>query len=565
MKNKINVEAEGSELILRNKAGDHVIIPKKYRREVQDMIAEGCHNCLDDLISTLPTMDDYAQDGSIIPMYNKDGRVNSLNKEPLEPLGDKMWTNPDTGVLYNEDIEGAAQRQANDDYRNWVDYLGKSGERPEGFYDRYPTEEHWKDYYMKYHNISPDEQLNWERNAQLFAFGGDISKDGVEQPIGDNVVWNDDIGQFVDLDIAGSLEREAADRKANVANFFRSIGETPKSFKSRYGSYQNWKDQNVPLDLLRAKAKPMAYGGEIIAEDGVVLPNEPETNPPGSDPKAEAYRQDYITIVNHPSYVKRLQKEMFGDATLDEAQSKQLNDEYEFRKNKINNVSIEIADLTNLGIAGSYTPYDNKVASNESAMFHELSHATEDGDVWRPSMPRRNFMNLRDANISKPIIDPELEHKVWEREKIYDSKIQEVFDDTSREFDEFEQRRIRNRSPFLAIPQTPELGLTVDPESLDMYNKAKHLKYYEPEEGWDYYSEPSEVKARINNLRAKAWKNHGYDYNDEFDINKYPMLKEEKNYKDLRYYLNMEDDNINELAKSVALNKLKGDSKQQNA
>ena len=36
--NKQIVEAEGSELILKNKSGDHVIIPKKYRQEVLDMI-----------------------------------------------------------------------------------------------------------------------------------------------------------------------------------------------------------------------------------------------------------------------------------------------------------------------------------------------------------------------------------------------------------------------------------------------------------------------------------------------------------------------------------------------
>lgn len=71
MKQNINIEAEGNELILKNKVGDYVIIPKKYRREVQDMIKENCHGCIDKLVETLPVMEDYAEDGSLLPDWNK--------------------------------------------------------------------------------------------------------------------------------------------------------------------------------------------------------------------------------------------------------------------------------------------------------------------------------------------------------------------------------------------------------------------------------------------------------------------------------------------------------------
>lgn len=66
MKKAINIEAEGKELILRNQAGDHVIIPVKYRQEVLDMIKEGCHGCIDNLVSTLPTTKSYAEKGTVI-------------------------------------------------------------------------------------------------------------------------------------------------------------------------------------------------------------------------------------------------------------------------------------------------------------------------------------------------------------------------------------------------------------------------------------------------------------------------------------------------------------------
>ncbi|HOY90967.1 MAG TPA: hypothetical protein PK891_04570, partial [Bacteroidales bacterium] len=39
--------------------------PKKYRQEALDMIKEGCHGCLDNLISTLPKVSDYAKDGTV--------------------------------------------------------------------------------------------------------------------------------------------------------------------------------------------------------------------------------------------------------------------------------------------------------------------------------------------------------------------------------------------------------------------------------------------------------------------------------------------------------------------
>lgn len=71
MKQNINIEAEGNELILKNKAGDYVIVPKKYRLEVQDMIKENCHGCIDKLVETLPMMEDYALDGSVIPNDKK--------------------------------------------------------------------------------------------------------------------------------------------------------------------------------------------------------------------------------------------------------------------------------------------------------------------------------------------------------------------------------------------------------------------------------------------------------------------------------------------------------------
>jgi hypothetical protein len=71
MKKNMNIEAEGGELVISNDKGDFAIIPKKHRLEVQGMIDDGCFNCIDNYVETLPLIEDYAEDGSLI-LKNKD-------------------------------------------------------------------------------------------------------------------------------------------------------------------------------------------------------------------------------------------------------------------------------------------------------------------------------------------------------------------------------------------------------------------------------------------------------------------------------------------------------------
>ena len=53
------INAEGNEIILRNKnTGDIAIIPKKFRKEVLDMIEENCKDCLNNFIEKLPRLKD---------------------------------------------------------------------------------------------------------------------------------------------------------------------------------------------------------------------------------------------------------------------------------------------------------------------------------------------------------------------------------------------------------------------------------------------------------------------------------------------------------------------------
>lgn len=61
------VEVEGKEIALRNSHGDIVIIPKKDRERIQDLINTKCWDCIDSYVSGLPTLSDYAQDGTVVP------------------------------------------------------------------------------------------------------------------------------------------------------------------------------------------------------------------------------------------------------------------------------------------------------------------------------------------------------------------------------------------------------------------------------------------------------------------------------------------------------------------
>jgi len=64
--NKQNIEVEGGELLLMSKEGHYAIIPAKHRQKVTDMLKEGCNDCINSYIQTLPKDSDYAEDGTLV-------------------------------------------------------------------------------------------------------------------------------------------------------------------------------------------------------------------------------------------------------------------------------------------------------------------------------------------------------------------------------------------------------------------------------------------------------------------------------------------------------------------
>lgn len=60
------IEVEGGELLIESEEGHYAIIPAKHRIEVQDMIKDGCTDCINNYIQSLPKEKDYAEDGTLI-------------------------------------------------------------------------------------------------------------------------------------------------------------------------------------------------------------------------------------------------------------------------------------------------------------------------------------------------------------------------------------------------------------------------------------------------------------------------------------------------------------------
>jgi len=65
------IEAEKNELVLQNESGDYAIIPADRRAEVQQLLKDGCYECIDKIVSELPAMADYANDGTKVKEYSK--------------------------------------------------------------------------------------------------------------------------------------------------------------------------------------------------------------------------------------------------------------------------------------------------------------------------------------------------------------------------------------------------------------------------------------------------------------------------------------------------------------
>ena len=115
---KQNIEAEGGEILIQSKEGHYAIIPAKHRQEVMDMVKDGCDDCINNYIQTLPKDSDYAEDGSLLPDWDK---IKSTVKDIARPIYHKYkkLTTPDYTDKGDRDAAYVAARKAGEKEFMW--------------------------------------------------------------------------------------------------------------------------------------------------------------------------------------------------------------------------------------------------------------------------------------------------------------------------------------------------------------------------------------------------------------------------------------------------------------
>jgi hypothetical protein len=122
-KNK-TIEAEGSELILQNSNGDTIIIPKKDRQKILEKLNNNDHAGIDEFASSLPYMEDYAENGTLLPDVGTSGDVTTTPTEPET----KETTVAPKAIFNKGELEGLRNRYSSGEMATMKEFgcLGSS-------------------------------------------------------------------------------------------------------------------------------------------------------------------------------------------------------------------------------------------------------------------------------------------------------------------------------------------------------------------------------------------------------------------------------------------------------
>lgn len=290
--------------------------------------------------------------------------------------------------------------------------------------------------------------------------------------------------------------------------------------------------------------------------------NKVDTSTTSMDP--EFYRNEYIKYMEHPSYKKRLAKEMYGNDIISEEKAEVVNTEYKRRLDKIKNVTINITpDVNNKKKDQSrYHISSDSINATPYAVFHELSH---EADTF--SSKEKGFEDIKNKYIT-------------DTKKTYTDFLNS---EESKKYNQncllltkaIEENIVKNND---SIKSEIEKREGYDVFKLDIFKFYKDLKkedqnkiYSNNKElidvmenyinicgklfsNMEYYGENTEIKARLNELRFRAINEFNFNLDDVFDINNFDELKNDSPYKDLKDKLGLSDNQINELMKYTAVN-----------
>ncbi|MFA6916989.1 MAG: putative molybdenum carrier protein [Parachlamydiales bacterium] len=231
MKQNIPIEAEKSELILRNENGDHAIIPARYRSKVKYLLQHGHHNAVTNLVNTLPVMEDYAEDGTVVPAgqseqpqqdgeiyFEIEGKIYSYTN-----LKKKGWPNEElskhntykrarSGAGFVKVSEGRQEKSVEQPLPEWTKGQTKK-----------PAEQPVSEQPVEQQEEKPKEQSITEGN---FTY--------IRNPqTGKVYVKHKDANSFQDLD----------EKRVSSPNMIPVIDEVEKKFNDQFGIVDPWQQQ----------------------------------------------------------------------------------------------------------------------------------------------------------------------------------------------------------------------------------------------------------------------------------------------------------------------------------
>ncbi len=347
------------------------------------------------------------------------------------------------------------------------------------------------------------------------------------------------------------------------------------------------------LEGFKKNIKDVVVGSAVVA--GSVLPlestsqeakqNNENTNKTEVSMDPEFYRNECIKYMMDPSYLERLKNEMYGDTIINQEDRQIIINEYQNRLNQIKTIPINMLQdiYKNSRDPSNYNIEENEVYTTPDAAPHELSHAADYADkflnrekgfvsILNKYLENREmeYHNFRFGPETKEYRQKMLLFSVIVKQYLLENKDKVKLTVPDYFLGENESRydfmmTILNESnlKYFTLEKYNEYISPSEREIINNNNQIKELtvdiekylaKLKKIENKHFYYYKNTEIKARLNHLRIRAINEYHYDQGNEFNINEYDELKNDRQYKELKENLNLSDEQINELMKYTAEN-----------
>jgi hypothetical protein len=250
------VEAQGGELVVRNTSGDYAVIPKEKRVDALRLMSEKNNYGLDELISKLPKMGDYAANGLVIG--GDDPPFSSFASSKYKHVNVESGSKNKDGWIDKKDVRGTTmvngQEQTVYGYPNTT--------KPTG-YDRTITEIPKNNIPIKIeHEIQPtyDEQLKLYNNQKKYEefememknIPGVIIRDGKTRRIY-QIPKNEYLKLYPDADPNDCIGCDYVHNRLKIKDDKEIYGGNYKDMTSNPGNVTMGAEISIPLSRFENK------------------------------------------------------------------------------------------------------------------------------------------------------------------------------------------------------------------------------------------------------------------------------------------------------------------------